>query len=191
MSSAFSVQPDSYGAFVAAQKRKRKKGRPETTGEHHKAKQRWAEQAAAALAEKEREEERRITDDSFPLRQSKSLASVGEKMEEMDNLSILAISAEAIKYADVVARVAQNSSNLKGTAVRELNKAAIHMRAALTSMAVKAQQLSEEGETAKLINGLNHQVSALKADNLRLVKEVESYRDSLSTMEKKKKRWKG
>lgn len=75
-----------------------------------------------------------------------------------------------------MARVAQVSSRLKGTGKKTLNEAALNAKAALTTLAIRAQKLETETSSAKEIEVMRRQLKLLKADNVRLTAEVENYR---------------
>lgn len=89
-------------------------------------------------------------------------------MEKLEANPTLDISAESMRHADVIARVAQVSKNLKGTAKKQLNHAALYIKIAITTLAIRAQQLESGAEAAREIESLRRQVNALKADNLRM-----------------------
>lgn len=136
-------------------------------------------------AEKERREEAQILNEALPLKLSKNLPALEDLMEEMGNLPTPDITAEIMRHIDGVARVTQVSSNLKGTAKKVLNVAALNARAAITTLALR--ELETEASSSKEMEVLRRQVRLLKADNFRLAAEVESSRRSLADMGKEMK----
>lgn len=130
------------------QKRKRSKGRPETTRAFRLKKLRQEEEAAFQQTEKERAEEEKILNENLPLKldtnPNRKLPTVEDILENMCHCPTPDITAEAMKQINSVARVAQVATNLKSSAKSVLNLAVLNARAALTTLAIRAQQLGDE-----------------------------------------------
>lgn len=163
--------------------KKRKRGRPETTGQYAIFKQRKKEEQ---VTERERREEALLMDED--LKFNKNLPTLEDLMDDMVHLPTPDIMAETIRHIDGVARMAQVFTKMKETIKKTLNEAALNAKAALTTLAIRTQKFETEAAFSKEIESLRGQIRMLKADNARLTAEGESARASLQNMEKK--RWK-
>lgn len=134
-------------------KRKRLPRRPKTIGAYDRLKLRKAKEAVYRQAEKEKREESQM-DEALPLKINKKLPALEDLMGEMSGLPTPDITAEIMRYIDGMARIAQVYSNRNGTGKKLLNEAALSARAALTTLAIRAQQLESETSSSKELEAL-------------------------------------
>lgn len=80
---------------------------------------------------------------TFPLRLNKQLPRMEELMEKLEANPTPDISAESMRHADAVARVAQVLTNLKETAKKQLNHAALYIKTAITTLAIALRNWSQ------------------------------------------------
>lgn len=171
-----SVHPngeDSDASFTSAKtdvRKKRGRGRPETTGKYRRKKEKDTKRA-------EEEDFRRKLEIYDPTvrpsdtRARSKLLSEAEIIEEFKETHTLAISAVALEAA-IIDKVAECLKDLEGTNVRRLREAARTISAAVTTIATRAQQ----GDTVVAeteIGSLRRELCSLRYENQKMKERMQ------------------
>lgn len=158
--------------------KKRKRGRPVTTGDYERLKARRAEEQER----REEEEEREILDPSTPMTNSQAWSrldsKVAEYLEDMREASLVDITAQTLDCAMVLKKIAVRFKNMKGTVKKEIADAACLMQAALHTLAIRAPvsdtaTAPEDRETE--VEALRREIRELREDNIRLQGEIRTH----------------
>ncbi|XP_011858927.1 PREDICTED: neurofilament medium polypeptide-like [Vollenhovia emeryi] len=143
----------------------KKRGRPSTTGEGYKKKKKEQVRREIRLLKAEK---KALEEVANPKVAPRSATPEKETIRRMESLSQEEMAAEMLENINVVVKVAERSSNLKGTYVRDLKASSATLRAAATVVAAKSagsnSAASEEIERWKeRVRSLENQVEKLTA----------------------------
>ncbi|XP_011878447.1 PREDICTED: neurofilament medium polypeptide-like [Vollenhovia emeryi] len=145
--------------------KRKKRGRPLKTGEGYKRKKKEQVKREIRLLKGEK---KALEEVANPKVAPRSATPEKETIRRMESLSQEEMAAEMLENINVVVKVAERSSNLKGTYVRDLKASSATLRAAATVVATKAtgpnSAASEEIERWKeRVRSLENQVEKLTA----------------------------
>ncbi|KMQ95400.1 hypothetical protein RF55_4393 [Lasius niger] len=155
-------------------------GRPVTTGEYEKEKERMAKEAEEKELQKEKDILDPLIKPSLTKLYKEFLERIKDKEKKFRNTLIVDLEAMVSEKTTDIYEVAVNSGTMKETYARQAKEAAADMCAAATVLALKAQNPTAT-PVYKQLEELRQQMHTLRMENMQLRRMVEKLKGPKKT----------